>query len=215
MNQRPPEPTRAPANDTRPERPPLPRAVPRPADALTGGWRTDELPLAFAGLVTLWQARRHGAAPPRRAEIQPAELPPRLLAYMCVIERVDGPRQRHLRLRLAGTGVERAAGRALTGVWLGEIAPMPAHYADWLDRLLAGAFAQATPIFAEGVFLAGRREPGTLLATRKLVLPLADESGDLRFALTAQTFAQAAARRPLAFLQADSFRPGRSGPVSA
>jgi hypothetical protein len=213
MKQSPHSLARAAANDAaRPRR--LPAFQP-PASGGSGvqGWRPQDLPPAFLGLVALWQAQRHGWAVPKRAAINPADLPPRLLPYMCVIERLAGPAGARLYMRLAGSGVERAAGRAITGACVEDIEPMPADYADWLRKHLEAAFTHQLPVFAEGVFVSGPAEARALLAIRKVLLPLAADTGDVRFALSAQTFAGSSAPRPAPFLQADTFRPGRAGPV--
>lgn len=214
MKQSPPELVPAVANDTARRSRRRARRRQGIANGPVDGFRLPDLPPQFADLVALWQANREAGAPPRRTAINPAELPARLLPYMCVIERRPGPDGPRLQLRLAGSGVERAAGRPLTGAWVDEIAPIPAGYAGWLRQHLDAAFAHALPVFAEGVFVSAAGDAPTLLATRKLLLPLADADGSVRFALGAQTFAGTPAPRPVPFLQADTFRPGRAGPVA-
>src|SRR5690348_17873717 len=59
----------------------------------------------LSGLLAYWRGKLRGRAMPRRADIDPAEIP-RLLPHLQLVERIDG----RYRYRLAGTAIVAAYG---------------------------------------------------------------------------------------------------------
>src|ERR1043166_5771842 len=66
-----------------------------------------------------WRAKRGARAMPRRADIDPTEMDPRLLPNLMLTEVVDGGRR--FRFRLVGTGVVSGIVSDLTGRYVDEV----------------------------------------------------------------------------------------------
>lgn len=84
---------------------------------------------AIRGLFEYWSSKRVGAALPRRADIDPAEIP-RLMRNMLIAEIEHDPFR--VRYRLVGTKVVEMTGYEFTGRYLDEIA-LPDDEAPFLE----------------------------------------------------------------------------------
>jgi hypothetical protein len=90
-------------------------------------------------LYEYWDSRRPPGGLPRRSDIDPAHIPHLLPhIFLVAVERADGLRFRY---RLAGTYVEAATKRRITGLYIEELAidenarqEMIARYRECVDR---------------------------------------------------------------------------------
>src|ERR1051325_4546970 len=94
-------------------------------------------------LYDYWQSKRSGRAMPRRADIDPAEIP-KLLPHMMITEILEGG-QRY-RYRLSGTAVSEAFGRELTGRYVDEV--MTGAYRDFIEGLYRTIYKDPPCIFS-------------------------------------------------------------------
>jgi len=186
--------------------PPRPNGLP-PVEAASLPERS------FTELYRYWTRCRGKRRMPTRAAIDPVELPRRLLPYLSIVERLADSPGPLFRFRLVGTAIEQAAGATMTWRELGEALPSGNGYLQHVLALLQAMTAQVMPVYAEGAYLTRTDEGTGVRTTCQLLLPLADERGSARYALTAQTFGLQSGIEHAPFLEADDFRPGRSAVV--
>ncbi|MCA8909957.1 MAG: PAS domain-containing protein [Rhodospirillaceae bacterium] len=65
-----------------------------------------------------WQERCRGRTMPAREDLDPTEIPPAILPYVCLFEVVPGPR---FRVKLAGTEAVAQSGVAATGHFVDSV----------------------------------------------------------------------------------------------
>lgn len=142
-------------------------------------------PAPIAGNETLaelwryWNAKRSARAMPLRKEISPLDIP-RLLPHLSLVDRLPSGQFRY---RLVGTAVAEAYGFDPTGKTVDEALPEPRR--TTANQHYAAAFAGGRAVFTRNCYRTGR--VAELVASR-IVLPLADESGQTVMLLMGQTF---------------------------
>jgi hypothetical protein len=145
----------------------------------------------LGALWLYWQSKRGMRAMPRRAEIDPAEIP-RLLPYLQIVERNAG----RFRYRLAGSAIVEAYGRELTGKFIDEV--IPAHRLAIAEHHYSTVYDSGRPIFARNNYVTTKAVD--IIATR-IILPLSTSGEQASLLLMGQTFelgAQLEARSQLA-----------------
>lgn len=132
----------------------------------------------LADLAAYWQTIRRDRAMPRRGDLDPLDMPPRLLPYLELLERrPDGG----FRFRLVGTAVDESFGARLTGRDVAEVlqAASPA-FRDFAGALLHLAQLSQRPVFASAFMRWDMRwQSGRFASCRILLLPLSDEKRQL------------------------------------
>src|SRR6266849_6825400 len=114
---RPKKPTATPSPMSQPPTPPVDPALTKgaPYEGMPYGDSDDGFLLA---LHAYWEQKRAGRSLPDRADIDPVEMPPRLLPYLFIVEYANIPAR--WRYRLMGTEMVERLGADLTGRYLDE-----------------------------------------------------------------------------------------------
>src|SRR5690349_9111742 len=73
----------------------------------------------IAALLDYWEVKRDGRPMPDRRDIDPAELPPKLLPHLLLGETLDGGTR--WRYRLVGTEIVRRLGFDPTGKYIDDV----------------------------------------------------------------------------------------------
>jgi hypothetical protein len=152
-------------------RPTRPRRRPDAA-----GGRTIDEPL-LRELYAHWQARRADRPLPRRRDIDPVDIAPAILPYLAIVEPVEAGRFRY---RLAGTRVVEGFGMEMTGRHLDEL--LRGEHLAFVQGLYRRVLETGKPLLVQSSHRMRRR---TDLVARKLMLPIADQSGAVGQVLTA------------------------------
>src|SRR5690349_12332502 len=113
-----------------------------------------------------WRGKLAGTSMPRRADIDPVEIPSLLQHLMLVDVLANG----RFRYRLIGTGNVEAQGIDATGHYLDEVLPGP-EYKDRVLKLYCECIQAKRPLYSECLFLSPHdRRPER--RTKVLLLPL-------------------------------------------
>ncbi len=132
----------------------------------------------LSALLDYWRSKLAGRAMPRRADIEPTEIP-QLLPHLQLVDRVDG----RFRYRLAGTAIVAAYGSELTRRFVDEIIPPPrcavaeAHYNT--------VYETKRPIFVRSKYTT--THDIDIVASR-VILPLSEDGTTVSMLVMAQTF---------------------------
>lgn len=130
----------------------------------------------FRPLHRYWRERAAGRLAPRRADIDPLDLPYGLLPHLLLIDVERDPLD--FRYRLAGTAADTIHGLSLKGVRVSEL--RPEGFARTLHGDLARMAEHPSPQFVELSYT--NREDKTR-RYRVLRLPLCDDAGRLTMVL--------------------------------
>jgi hypothetical protein len=132
----------------------------------------------LSALLDYWRSKLAGRAMPRRADIEPTEIP-QLLPYLQLIDRVGG----RYRYRLAGTAIVAAYGSELTGKFVDEIIP-PARRAV-AEGHYNTAYETRHPIFVRNKYTTTRDID---IVASRVILPLSEDGTSVSMLVMAQTF---------------------------
>ena len=132
----------------------------------------------LVSLYEYWKRKRGARRMPNRRDIDPTELPSRTLPCIALAEFIEAGKR--VRLRLAGSELERAFGRNLTGVSPEDV--MTGEYLNFVNRLLQDVREHKAPIYSESVF---RWDRENFRNTRRLYMPLGDD--EVRMVFIGQT----------------------------
>jgi hypothetical protein len=141
----------------------------------------------LSALLAYWRSKLAGRAMPRRADIEPTEIP-QLLPHLQLVDRVDG----RYRYRLAGTAIVAAYGNELTGKFVDEIIP-PGRRAV-AEGHYNTVYQSKRPIFVRNKYTTTRDID--IMASR-VILPLSEEGATVSMVVTGQTFEYGAPVRAL------------------
>jgi hypothetical protein len=133
----------------------------------------------LSGLWVYWDAKRGAQAMPRWRDIDPGEMPPRLLPHLQLVERVGG----RFRYRLTGTAIVDAYARELTGLFVDEV--LPPQRREVAERHYALVYDKRQPIFVRNQYTTASSVD---LVVSRIVLPLSDDGTAVSLLLMAQTF---------------------------
>ena len=129
-----------------------------------------------------WRCQSGERAMPRRADIDPTEIP-RLLPDIMLVEVLADGRYRY---RLIGTENAREHGTNATGRYLDEVLPGPEYRAHVL-RLYDECVGSGRPLYSECLFMSALHH-GPERHTKVLFLPLADDGVSVNIVLVVQVF---------------------------
>ncbi len=133
--------------------------------------------------LSYWQSKRGERHMPRRADIDPVEMP-ELLPYVRLVE-VVAPGQ--YRYRLVGTELEQMhGGLKFAGQFVHDALPPP--LADRIIPVYDECVRERKPVFLENTFLAPDRER-VARHSRVLFLPLSEDDETVTMVLVIQHFA--------------------------
>ncbi len=133
-------------------------------------------------LHAYWEQKRAGRDLPDRADIDPVEMPPRLLPYLFIVEYAQIPGR--WRYRLMGTEMVERLGADLTGCFLDKA--LGGRYCNYLVPLNNEIRRGRQPIYTESTLTS---DDGGVLLTRRMLVPLTSGGGDeVAMILGAQTY---------------------------
>ncbi len=132
----------------------------------------------LSALLDYWRSKLAGRAMPRRADIEPTEIP-QLLPHLQLVDRVDG----RYRYRLAGTAIVAAYGSELTGKFVDEVIP-PARRAV-AERHYNMVYESKRPIFVRNKYTTTRDID---IVASRVILPLSEDGATVSMLVMAQTF---------------------------
>lgn len=131
--------------------------------------------------LAYWLQKRAARAMPRKGDIDPTEIAPRLLPHLQIIDVIGGGQRFHY--RLIGTALVDAYGKDYTGLYVDEMVS-----GDRLDFILRGyrrVCELRAPVFCHNRYLTVRSTD--LFATR-VYMPLSEDGGTVQFILGALSF---------------------------
>jgi hypothetical protein len=143
-----------------------------------------------------WRSKRGDRAMPRRADIDPIEMAPRLLPNLFLTDVVDGGAR--FRFRLVGTGAVSAIGTELTGRYVDEVNES-GDYRDYITGLYRRVVARRLPVFSTSHY--PRLDVAGIVrhTTQRLMCPLSSDGAAVDLVFTCQVFTHAAATDPTEF----------------
>jgi hypothetical protein len=145
-----------------------------------------QLPQDFSILLGYWRSKKSGRLMPRRADIDPTELPGRLWPRLMLIDVVREKDRNRFRYRLLGGDVLRALGRDPTGEYLDEAISPEAVYRDYIIKIPNDVVAHKRPLYTVNVLtLPGQTVPMT---TKRLTLPLSNDGTTVNMMLSAHIY---------------------------
>lgn len=128
-----------------------------------------------------WLGKSDGCRIPRRADIEPTEIP-KLLRHIML---VDVAPERRYRYRLIGTGNTAAHGFSATGRYLDEVLP-GVEYKRHVIGLYDECVQTRRPLYSECLFLSAKRDPAR--HTRVLFMPLSENGESVNMVFVVQVF---------------------------
>ena len=129
-----------------------------------------------------WRGKADGRAMPRRADIDPTEIPKLLQDVMLVDVMPDG----RYRYRLIGTANTQAHGMPATGRYLDEVLPGP-EYKGHVITLYDECVRSRRALYSECLFMSPeRRAPER--HTKVLFMPLAEDGETVKMVFVMQVF---------------------------
>jgi len=109
----------------------------------------DNLASPLREIRDYWAAKSGGRAMPRRADIDPLELPPQHMPYLSIIEVL--PDTDDFRFRLLGTGITERLGRDSTGRTVREVyAATDRETRDWMLETYQAVVTRKRPVLKRG-----------------------------------------------------------------
>jgi hypothetical protein len=129
-----------------------------------------------------WRRKAAGRRMPRRADLEPTDIP-KLLPHVMLIEVVTGGRYRY---RLIGTENERAHGINATGCFLDEVLKGP-EYKQHVLSLYDKVVSEQRPIYSESLFLSPEMS-AIERHTKVLFMPLSEDDERVNLVFVMQVF---------------------------
>jgi hypothetical protein len=130
--------------------------------------------------LAFWLARRGARTMPRKSDLDPVEMPPRLLPQLQIIEPIADGR---FRFRLVGTAAVEAYGRDYTGRCPDEM--FTPDRAAFIQRIYRTACETRRPVFSRNKYITTKNVD---LIANRLYLPLSDDDATVDFILGVLTF---------------------------
>jgi len=138
-------------------------------------------------LYQIWLDKRRGRMMPRRADIDPLDIPGRVWPNTMILDVVRRNGETRFRYRRAGAVFWRAVGREPTGLFVDEVVPETAGYRDYVLGIYRETLELRRPIYTENQFLLeDRGEPVTV---RRVTLPLSSDGAAVDMVMTGHVFA--------------------------
>lgn len=129
-----------------------------------------------------WRRKAAGRAMPRRADVDPTEIP-HLLRDVMLVDVLPAGRYRY---RLVGTGNTEAQGVNATGRYLDEVVPGPEYRAQVIG-LYDECVRTRRPVYCEMLFISPQHRV-TERHTKVLFMPLAEDGETVNIVMVMQVF---------------------------
>lgn len=137
-------------------------------------------------LYRYWCGKKRGALLPRRADIDPTEIPGRLWPSLMLVDVLRQGEDVRFRYRLVGTAFTHAFGRDPTNEFVDEALPTRSGFRDYIVNLYREMIALRKPIYSENLFaLDGQAAP---MVTKRLSLPLSTDGETIDMALASHSY---------------------------
>jgi hypothetical protein len=133
-----------------------------------------------------WLDKRQGRPMPRRADIDPLEIPGAVWPHVMILDIVYHDGVPRFRYRRAGAVYWRALGREPTGLFVDEVVPETAGYRDYVLGVYREMLSCRRPIYTENEFaLQNWDQP---LTVRRVTLPLSSDGTAMDMIITGHVF---------------------------
>jgi len=140
----------------------------------------------LAILYRYWAGKKRGQVLPRRADIDPTELPGNLCPTLMLLDVLRDGDSIRLRYRLVGTAFTHAFARDPTHEFVDEALPIRSGYRDYIINLCLEMIRIRKPIYSENLFaLDGQPMP---MVTKRLTLPLASDGETIDMVLASHAY---------------------------
>lgn len=118
--------------------------------------------------LTYWAAKRGGRPMPRKRDIDPTEMPAKIVPNLQLIDVIDGGAR--FRYRLIGTATVDAYGEDFTGRYPDEM--FPADLRDFIHGIYRQVCVEQAPVFLSNRYITAK---GFELASKRIYMPLSDD----------------------------------------
>lgn len=136
----------------------------------------------IACFLRYWRKVRGDRALPRRVDITPTDIPPKILPNLLLTEALDGG-ARH-RYRLVGTEIDTASRRSLTGSTVDEAITNPT-YRTYILGLYETVMTLRRPLFSVSNFA---HPDLTHIVTQRIMCPLSPDGVTVNMIISCQVF---------------------------
>jgi len=136
-------------------------------------------------LYRYWRRVRGVRPMPTRSDIDPTEIPVRVLPYVLMTDVVDGGAR--FRFRLVGTEAVVGIGSDLTGRYVDEVNQSP-RYREYITALYRRVLAERLPVFSMSHYPRPGDPDGGYHAAQRLMCPLSSDGATVDIVLTCQIF---------------------------
>jgi hypothetical protein len=159
--------------------------------------QTVRLEQPLDGLYRHWLGKRHGRAMPRRADIDPLEIPGEIWPYTMLLDVVWSGATPRFRYRRVGDVFWRDAAGEPTGKFVDQVLSERAGYRDYVVGIYEEMARRRLPLYTENSFtLEGRSAP---MLTRRVSLPLSNDGEAVNMVLAGHVFEYGRLARDTAF----------------
>jgi hypothetical protein len=131
--------------------------------------------------LAYWQRIRAGRTMPLKRDLDPVDVPPKLLPHLQIIEVVDGGRR--FRYRLIGTSLVETYGKDYTGTHADEL--VSGERLRFIHAVYQAVCAIKAPVFSHNCYHTIRH---TDLFANRIYMPLSDHGAEVDFILGALSF---------------------------
>ena len=139
----------------------------------------------LAAFYRYWRGRCGERRMPRRADIDPIDMPPHLLPNVFLTDVVDGGAR--FRYRLVGTAIVGTLGWDPTGGYVDEI-NQNAPYRDYITGLYRRVVGDRVPVFSMSQYPRPNHPDRGYHATQRLMCPLSSDGATVDILFTCQVF---------------------------
>lgn len=148
-------------------------------------------------LYRLWLSKKRGRAMPRRADIDPLEMPAEIWPYTMLLDVIWSGDRPRFRYRRVGDIFWRETGGEPTGKFIDDVLPERAGYRSYVLGIYEEMARRRQPMYTENSFeLRGRPAP---MVTRRISLPLSNDGEAVNMVLAGHVFDHGRLARDVAF----------------
>ena len=140
---------------------------------MTYNYRDDPI---LGPALSYWLAKRGESSMPSKRDVDPTDIPPKILPNLQLIDVVDGGAR--FRYRLIGTATVDAYGEDFTGRCPDEIFPADAR--DFILGIFRQVCAWKAPLFLSNRYITAKRFE---LASKRIYMPLSDDDTEVHHIL--------------------------------
>ena len=144
-----------------------------------------------------WRRRRHGCAMPRRADIDPVDIPGAIWPHTMMLDVIWQEGAPRFRYRRVGEVFWRALGKEPTGRFIDDVLPETAGYRRYVLDIYREMVERRRAMYTENIFtLDGQAVP---MLTKRVSLPLSEDGERVDMVLAGHVFDYGTLARDQAF----------------